>query len=118
LTPFEEGYLVGILMGEGHFGGDGKKAQITLRMHVKHEKLFLWLLEKFPASKLYGPYNHGGRHYYQWMARGTLLKEEILPLLLKNMEVIDDHVKERINEMCNRYKLITTDKETGANEEV
>ena len=106
LNLFEEGFLIGILVGEGHFGGDGKKAQITLRMHVRHEKIFLWLIEKFPASKLYGPYLHGGRNYYQWMARGNFLKDEILPIIHKNFDIIDDHTKNRINEMCQKYKLL------------
>ena len=28
---------------------------------------------RFPRTKLYGPYHHGGRSYYQWMARGRAL---------------------------------------------
>src|SRR5688572_30523105 len=65
--PFEIGVLVGILVGEGHFGGDGRQPQVTLRMHVRHEALFLWLGAHFPGGRLYGPYHHGGRSYYQWM---------------------------------------------------
>ncbi len=109
LNPFEEGFLVGILIGEGHFGGDGKQPQITLRMHIRHEKLFEWLKEKFPASQLYGPYCHGGRNYFQWMARGKVLKEEVLPLVLKNFSFLDRHIQERINEMCLKYKLNSLD---------
>ena len=105
LEAFEEGYLVGILVGEGHFGGDGKQAQITLRMHVRHEKLFRWLKEKLPASKLYGPYNHGGRHYYQWMARGEALKEHLLPILMRHLDIVDDHVRGRIEDMIRDYSL-------------
>src|SRR5437870_1076779 len=63
LTDVERGLLAGVLIGEGHFGGDGKNPQITLRMHVRHESLFRWLERRFPRSRLYGPYNHGGRHY-------------------------------------------------------
>ena len=33
----------------GLFGGDGKQPQITLRMHVRHEALFHWLVERFPG---------------------------------------------------------------------
>lgn len=79
--PFEIGYLLGVLVGEGSFGGDGKQPQITLRMHTDHELLFLWIMEHFPGGKLYGPYHHGGRSYYQWMARGAFLRDELLPLL-------------------------------------
>src|SRR5262245_22678367 len=77
---FASGVILGLLVGEGHFGGDGKQPQVTLRMHVRHERLFLWLLEKVPGSKLYGPYNHGGRQYYQWMVRGEILKSTLIPL--------------------------------------
>src|SRR5450631_1226275 len=48
LSPFEQGVVVGVLIGEGSFGGDGKQPQVTLRMHVRHEALFRWLLERFP----------------------------------------------------------------------
>jgi len=112
LDTFEKGFFLGLLTGEGHFGGDGRKAQVTLRMHTRHDKLFYWLTEKFPGSKLYGPYNHGGRHYFQWMARGEVLKNEILPIVFKNWDVIDDYVQGRITEMCTRYKLITGELES------
>ena len=71
-TDIDIGVLVGLLVGEGHFGGDGRQPQITLRMHVRHEALFHWLEREFPGGKLYGPYHHSGRHYYQWMARGNV----------------------------------------------
>ena len=105
LDPVEEGFLIGVLVGEGHFGGDGKQPQITLRMHIRHEGLFRWLKEKFPNSKVYGPYSHGGRNYYQWMARGRLLHEEILPILFRHVGFVDDHVRARIENMCRLYRL-------------
>jgi hypothetical protein len=108
LTPFEEGFLVGILVGEGHFGGDGRKAQVTLRMHVRHEKLFRWLERALPRGRLYGPYDHGGRRYFQWMLRGPAIAEDLLPLLAAHPEVLDDHVLSRIEEMCVRYRLAWT----------
>jgi hypothetical protein len=80
-TQFEVGFLVGLLVGEGHFGGDGRQPQITLRMHVRHEVIFRWLERTFPGGRLYGPYHHDGRHYLQWMARGRFLRDELVPLL-------------------------------------
>ena len=68
-----------MLVGEGHFGGDGRQPQVTLRMHVRHEALFNWIERTFPGGKLYGPYNHDGRHYFQWMARGNYLREVLVP---------------------------------------
>ena len=81
MTEFDRGVVVGVLIGEGSFGGDGKQPQVTLRMHVRHEALFRWLIERFPRTRLYGPYGHGGRSYYQWMARGVALVEDVLPVL-------------------------------------
>jgi hypothetical protein len=105
LDPFEEGFLLGILVGEGHFGGDGKHPQVTVRMHTRHEKLFVWLQEKIPGSRLFGPYHHGGRNYYQWMARGQALRQELLPILLRRLPTLDDHVRQRIEDMISKYGL-------------
>ena len=104
LTDVERGLVAGVLIGEGHFGGDGKYPQITLRMHVKHETLFRWLQSRFPRSRLYGPYHHGGRHYFQWMARGDALAEDVLPIVEAVLRSgVDDHVLERIGEMRAKY---------------
>jgi hypothetical protein len=105
MTDFEEGFLVGILVGEGHFGGDGRQPQVTLRMHVRHEELFQWLSGMIPGSRLYGPYHHGGRSYFQWMTRGKALREELMPILFRRFDIMDTHVRERIEEMTTRYRL-------------
>jgi hypothetical protein len=105
LTDFEEGFLLGILVGEGHFGGDGLHAQVTLRMHVRHAQLFHWISTRVPGSKLYGPYHHAGREYYQWMVRGKPLREEMLPFLQRHLDHVDSHIRERITNMIDRYRL-------------
>ena len=103
-TPFEIGYLIGILVGEGSFGGDGKQPQVTLRMHTDHEPLFLWIMDRFPGGKLYGPYHHGGRSYYQWMARGVYLRDRLLPLLDAHFSVaMDGRSYERFQQMKADY---------------
>jgi hypothetical protein len=104
LTDVERGLFVGILIGEGHFGGDGKTPQVTLRMHVRHEALFHWLRDHFPRARLYGPYDHGGRHYYQWMARGQALVEDVLPVVEAVLtDDVDAHVAARVREMREKY---------------
>jgi hypothetical protein len=104
LTDVERGLIVGILIGEGHFGGDGKQPQITLRMHVRHVALFRWLEHCFPRARLYGPYNHDGRRYYQWMARGAALAEDVLPVVESVLtDEVDDHVAGRVRDMRARY---------------
>jgi hypothetical protein len=103
-NDFEEGLLVGLLIGEGHFGGDGRQPHVTLRMHVRHEDLFAWLLSTFPGGKLYGPYNHDGRHYLQWMARGAHLRDVLLPVLEARLAPgIDSYATARYEEMKARY---------------
>ena len=101
------GYLLGLLVGEGHFGGDGRQPQITLRMHVRHERLFRWLTATFPGGRLYGPYHHGGRHYYQWMARGDYLRRVMAPLIAGHREWLDDHAASRFDGMCARYGVLS-----------
>jgi hypothetical protein len=104
LSEFDAGFFIGLLVGEGSFGGDGKQPQVTLRMHTRHESLFQWLMARFPRSRLYGPYNHGGRSYYQWMARGRVLVEDVLPLLERHISAeLDGHAEARLNEMRERY---------------
>jgi hypothetical protein len=104
LSAFDEGLFVGILIGEGSFGGDGRQPQVTLRMHTRHEALFAWLMERFPSTKLYGPYHHGGRSYYQWMARGRALVTDVLPLLEARITpAIDAHAASRLADMCQKY---------------
>ena len=105
-TPLEIGLLLGVLVGEGHFGGDGRQPQITLRMHTDHESLFRWIQERFPGGKLYGPYHHGGRHYFQWMARGAFLRDELMPVLEEHLSPdFDRKTYQRFEAMKARYRL-------------
>jgi hypothetical protein len=97
--------MLGILVGEGHFGGDGRQPQVTVRMHTRHVDLFLWLVAAVPGSKLYGPYHHGGRDYYQWMARGWALRDHLWPLLAESLAFLDGHVRDRVMAMATRYGL-------------
>ena len=104
LTPLEQGLVAGVLIGQGSFGGDGRQPQITLRMHTRHEALFRWLMARFPRTRLYGPYHHGERSYYQWMARGQALVEDVLPVLEAAVTAdVDGHAAARLAEMRAKY---------------
>jgi hypothetical protein len=104
LSPFDRGFLLGVLIGEGSFGGDGKQPQVTVRMHTRHENLFRWLETTVPGSRLYGPYHHGGRSYYQWMVRGQVLVDELIPVLQADLSAdLDEHAAKRFADMCENY---------------
>lgn len=104
VSDFDRGVIVGLLVGEGSFGGDGKQPQVTLRMHVRHEALFRWLVSRLPETRLYGPYTHGGRSYFQWMARGRALVRDLLPLLEEAVrDDLDEYAAARFRTMRERY---------------
>ncbi len=113
-TQFEFGFLVGLLVGEGHFGGDGRQPQVALRMHVRHEAIFRWLEQTFPGGRLYGPYHHDGRHYFQWMARGRFLQEELAPVLDRYLSPsLDRHSFDRYQLMKAHYPQLAGDREAS-----
>ncbi|ACX53221.1 hypothetical protein Adeg_2144 [Ammonifex degensii KC4] len=105
LDDFARGVITGLLIGEGHFGGDGRQAQVTVRMHGKHEALFRWLVTVVPGSRLYGPYFHGGRFYYQWMVRGKALQEFLEKLDLDFLAAVDPPTYQRLCDMRKKYGL-------------
>jgi hypothetical protein len=119
LTDFDRGVIVGILIGQGSFGGDGKQPQVTLRMHTRHEALLRWLAERVPASRLYGPYHHGGRSYFQWMIRGRGLVRDLLPLLEAEINPqLDGHAAARLRDMRTRYsRFIAAERAVGHDDE-
>ncbi|RJX18346.1 MAG: hypothetical protein C4570_06930 [Ammonifex sp.] len=104
-SEFASGLILGLLIGEGHFGGDGRQAQVTLRMHTRHEALFNWLLGVVPGSRLYGPYHHGGREYFQWMVRGSALKQFLNRIDIPLLAQIDPTTHARLQKMRQNYNL-------------
>lgn len=103
LSAFDRGFLCGVLVGEGSFGGDGRRPSITVRMHVRHEALFRRLVALVTGSRLYGPYNHSGREYYQWIVRGPALRR-LVPFLDEHLtDDLDAHAAERYRRMKQTY---------------
>ena len=105
LDARDAGFLIGLLVGEGHFGGDGRQPQVSLRMHTRHERLFRWLERVVPGGRLYGPYSHGGRSYFQWMVRGAALRQDLVPLISRNRDLLDEYTETRFLAMCDRYRI-------------
>lgn len=105
-SDFRIGYFVGLLVGEGHLGGDGLQPQLTLRMHTVHEQVFRWLQRNFPGGRLFGPYEHAGRRYFQWMARGKYLRHRIVPILDQVITSdLDIKTFQRLKAMKDRYGM-------------
>ena len=103
---FEQGLILGVLIGEGHFGGDRVQPQINLKMHVRHRPLLEWLLDRCPGARLYGPYVHSGRHYCQLMIRGNALRYRFIPMLDRlPWAEIDPHSYARYRLMKDTYGL-------------
>ena len=105
IDDFSLGFIIGVILGEGHFGGDGKQPHITLRMHVRHERIFKWLEHLIPGSKIYGPYHHGGRNYFQWMARGEALRRLVPIIERSTFKYLDPHSYDRFKKMAEEYKI-------------
>lgn len=103
MTDLELGFLLGVLVGEGSFGGDGRQPSITVRMHTRHESVFHKLLLAVPGSRLYGPYHHSGRSYFQWLVRGPALRR-LVPILDRYLTPdLDGHAAARYARMKQTY---------------
>lgn len=102
LTDRERGIIIGLLVTQASIGGDGKAPHVILKLHVRHERLLRWLADRIPRSRLYGPYHHGDRHFFQWVARGPALVMDLLPLL-EEAAALDAHAAERIDALRTNY---------------
>ena len=107
-SEFEAGLLFGLLVGEGHFGGDGRQAQVTLRMHVRHERLFRWLEESFPEGSSTVPTTTAAASTSSGWRRGRFLREALVPFLAQRRAWMDEYVGARFDAMCERYALRPT----------
>ena len=106
LPQFERGVCLGLVVAHGHFGGDRRHPHIVLKMHVRHEPMLRWLQSLVVGSRLYGPYHHGGRDYFQLMFRGRALRDSIIPLLESTeWKYVDPHTYARYEQMKKRYAI-------------
>ena len=104
MHPRDEGIVVGLLIGEGYFGGDGRQPQVTLRMHVRHEALLRWLSSASRARASTGRTTTAGattssgwraaRRWWRTCCRCS--SAHITPDL-------DAHAHERLTTMTGRY---------------
>jgi hypothetical protein len=76
LTEFDRGYIAGIVISEGCFGGDKRDARLIVRLHERDPEPLLHL-QRCLGGRLYGPYTHNGRHLLDWQLRGPALRQRL-----------------------------------------
>ena len=105
MDAHDEGIVVGLLAGEGHFGGDGRQAQVTLRMHVRHEKLFRWLAGAFPSKAgCTGRTTTAAATTSSGWRAGRRSSATCFPLLERHITPeLDSHAYERLTAMTVSY---------------
>ena len=69
---------MGLVVGEGSFTNNGKAGVMSLKLHERDPLPFQLLCQVF-GGRVYGPYEHDGRHFYLYCLRGWEL-EAALPL--------------------------------------
>ena len=83
VKPFELGYAMGLIVGEGSFTGDRQQPSLEIRMH-RRDLAPLENVQRLLGGRIFGPYSHGGRSLYVYMLRGRQLKEA-LPILHEHL---------------------------------
>lgn len=83
MNAFATGYLVGLVVGEGSFTADRGSPVLSLKMNDE-DPAPLQVLATSLGGKVYGPYVHGGRHYFVYRLRGENLRTAI-PVLVTHL---------------------------------
>jgi hypothetical protein len=78
MDPFKLGYAMGLIVGEGSFTNNRQYGVMSLKLHERDPLPFQLLCHVF-GGKVYGPYEHDGRHFLLYLLRGWEL-EAALPL--------------------------------------
>jgi len=76
MQPFEIGYVMGLIVGEGSFTADRKQPYLQLKLHARDPFPLRFLADRL-GGKVYGPYDHGGRNYFIWLLRGPDLRRAV-----------------------------------------
>ncbi|MBX6331932.1 MAG: hypothetical protein IRY91_08795 [Gemmatimonadaceae bacterium] len=83
MDDFDRGFVIGLLVGGGSFTADREQPALSIKLNARDPEP-LRRLEMLLGGKVFGPYNHGGRHYYVWHLRGSQLRAAI-PLFRDNL---------------------------------
>ena len=76
MLPFDLGYAMGLIVGEGSFTGDRLQPSLEIKMH-RRDMEPLEHLQRTLGGRIFGPYAHGGRNLYAYMLRGRELRDAV-----------------------------------------
>jgi hypothetical protein len=83
VRPFDLGYAMGLIVGEGSFTGDRLQPSLEIKMH-RRDMEPLEHLQRTLGGRIFGPYAHGGRNLYAYMLRGRELRDA-LPVIQEHL---------------------------------
>jgi hypothetical protein len=83
VQQFEIGYIMGLVVSEGSFTADRQQPYLQVKMHARDPFPLRFLSEQL-GGRVYGPYNHQGRHYFTWLLRGSELRNA-LPIFREHL---------------------------------
>lgn len=96
------GYVMGLIVGEGSFTGDRAAPALSVKLHELDPQP-LRFLRRTLGGRIYGPYQHAGRHYRLFVLRGLDLRERI-PLFLYHLP--PSRKRLQFAEWAIRYRLL------------
>ena len=104
IDPFEAGYLMGLIVGEGCFAADRLKPFVAVRLHERDPEPLL-RLQRSLGGVLYGPYRYVGndgteRRSRVWMLYGREL-EAAIPFLYEYLP--RSHKREQFENWLNGW---------------
>ena len=67
---------MGLVVGEGCFTADRQQPFLQVKLHAR-DPFPLRFLSDTLGGRVYGPYNHQGRHYFTWLLRGPELRSAL-----------------------------------------
>lgn len=100
-SQFEQGYIIGLIVGGGSFTGDRPACWLQVKLHARDPEP-LNLLKFHLGGRIHGPYHHGGRHYLFYRLDGPALRAA-LPFFYENLPT--SHKREQFITWAGKWGL-------------
>lgn len=76
MTDFEVGFVMGLIVGEGSFTGDGKTYAMEIKMHANDPEPIQYV-QRVLGGTIYGPYTRNKREFWHYLLRGFEMRKHI-----------------------------------------